>query len=95
MLRDGHYVNKTTLVFRHHSEPERVVNSPKPYGELLITPWRCSQEVLAAEITDRSSLHWRHSFVDFNVVKVLLLRGRHVSATSCCSDISFFFFFPS
>ncbi|KAG0615876.1 hypothetical protein M758_5G072600 [Ceratodon purpureus] len=68
-LRDGHYVNRSTLVFRHHSEPERVLHIPWPFGALLMTPWRCAQEVLAAEITDHTLLHWRHSFRDFNIVE--------------------------
>ncbi|KAG0580227.1 hypothetical protein KC19_4G158400 [Ceratodon purpureus] len=69
LMTKGAEVKKIRGIIRAHDDVEKVNEREVSPGHMCMVPWKAAQETLAGEILDQSVLHWRHAFVDFDVIE--------------------------
>lgn len=70
MIRNGTEIKQLQLKHRVDGQPDKETRAPSPPGAMCLIPWKSAQQTLADEIADQSVLHWRHAFLDYNIVEV-------------------------
>ncbi|KAG0578038.1 hypothetical protein M758_5G193000 [Ceratodon purpureus] len=69
LMTKGAQVTKISGIHRTHGEPERVTRRSIAPGSTCAIPWKSAHETLADAILNQSLLHWRHAFVNYNVIE--------------------------
>lgn len=68
----GAGVRQLTGLIRSQGQPERDWTRQESPEKLFMIPWKLAAETLAEEISDSTTVHWQHSFLDYELVEVKL-----------------------
>ncbi|KAG0576439.1 hypothetical protein KC19_5G079900 [Ceratodon purpureus] len=69
MIKEGAHITHLRAIGRVDGEPAKEVIIPCQPGLMCMIPWKTAQQTLAEEVPDQSTLHWRHTFVDYKAIE--------------------------
>jgi hypothetical protein len=70
MVKEGAHITHMRAIVRVDGEPAKETIIPCQPGLMCMIPWKTAQQILAGEVLDQSTLHWRHAFVDYKAIEV-------------------------
>lgn len=79
MIKEGAHITHLRAIGHVDGEPAKEVIIPCQPGLMCMIPWKTAQQTLAEEVKDQSTLHWRHTFVDYKAIEAGLKKHCHPS----------------